>query len=85
MKTQTKILIGVGAVALAYYFYMKNKPNSSKSNEANFSNFGTATSCEKKFCPPSRPYANYINGRCICQAKARTRQTFENPSIVKIY
>lgn len=84
MKTQTKIFIAIGVLALGYYFYNKNKPKPTKSNDANFSNFGNATSCEKKFCPPSRPYANNINGRCICQTKPRTRQTFENPNIVSM-
>jgi hypothetical protein len=64
MKINTKILIGVGALALAYYMF-KDKlktTNKSKSSDANFSNLTSSST----FCPPNTT-EKYVNGRCSCQ------------------
>jgi hypothetical protein len=77
MTTNTKIIIGVGAVALAYYFY-----NKSKGNDKNFSNFDTPVSCSQKFCPPQRPYKYRVNSSCYCSTTPKKRVNLENPILV---
>jgi len=83
MTNNQKLILGVGAIALAYWLYKRKGGGISrqapitpkKENDANFSNFETTSSCLKKYCPPSRPISNLINGRCVCQTKHRTTQT----------
>jgi hypothetical protein len=65
MTRNTKILIGVGAVALAYYFYTKKK-----SNDKNFSNFESPTlkTCGGRFCSPKQPYCRKSNNGLVCSS-----------------
>jgi hypothetical protein len=77
MTKNQKILIGVGVVALAYYFYTK-----SKSNDKNFSNFSSGMPCSRRVCPPQFPYCEEFQGRSICRATPRKRQSFQNPILI---
>jgi hypothetical protein len=84
MKTNTKILLGVGAIALAYYLFKDkfNKPQtttSSKSNDANFSNLTAPSACGNYgFCPPSRPYCITDNGRQRCSSTPKNTRPIKD-------
>jgi len=84
MTNNQKIILGVGAIALAYWLYKRKGSGKSrqtpstpkKENDANFSNFGSGVGCERRFCPPKRPYVRYrSNGTCYCSDIPRTTQT----------
>ena len=75
MTKTSKILIGVGAIALVYYIYkMKgsytvNQATSTpkKENDAKFSNIiGNETSCARLFCLPNHHAIRNRVGDCIC-------------------
>ena len=63
MTKNTKIILGLSGLALAYFVYTKNK-GKKKSNNANFSNLSGGRSCVRLNCPCGCKNDGYGVGHC---------------------
>jgi len=88
MKTSTKVLLGVGAVALGYYLFKdkltkqtttKGSQLHTNTGDANFSNLTAPSGCGNSgFCPPNRPYCVYSNGRHYCSSTPKNTRPIKD-------
>lgn len=78
MQTNTKILLGVGVVALAYYIYTKRK-----SNDKNFSNLVSPSlkTCGGRYCSPKQPYCRKSFNGLVCSSIPPTTTTVLESSL----